>query len=138
MILKLEYMILKILNNIKFLNFLIGHTDKIRELILFKNDLLGSGSWDNIIKIWDINLKACLEIIKVHQSDVYGLDISLSHPFLFLSSSRDNTIRIFNYNNSLQINTLIQFSNKKTEKDLIEFGEQISNEYLYDEGIEDL
>ena len=44
-----------------------------------------------------------------------------------VSSSRDNTIRVFNYNNSLKINTLIQFSNKKTEKDLIEFGEQISN-----------
>ncbi len=128
----------KNLNNIKFLNFLIGHTDKIRELTWFKNDLLGSGSWDNTIRIWDINLKACLEIIKVHQSDVYGLDISPFHPFLFLSSSRDNTIRVFNYNNSLKINTLIQFSNKKTEKDLIEFGEQISNEYLYDKGIEDL
>ena len=126
------------IKNIKFLNFLIGHTDKIRELIWFKNDLLGSGSWDNTIRIWDINIKSCLEIINVHQSDVYGLDISPFHPFLFLSSSRDNTIRVFNYNNSLQINTLIQFSNKKTENDLIEFGEEISNEYLYDEGIEDL
>ena len=127
----------KDIKNIKFINFLIGHTDKIRELSWFKNNLLASGSWDNTIRIWDINLKICLEIIKVHQSDVYGLDISTFHPFLFLTSSRDNTIRVFNYKNSLQIDTLIQFCNKITENDLIEFGEQISNEFLYDEGIED-
>ncbi len=126
------------LKDIKFLTFLLGHSDKVRELIWFKNNILGSGSWDNTIRLWNIKLLICFEIIKGHQSDVYGLDISPIHPFLFLSSSRDNTIRVFNVKNSFKLNSLIEFCNEKNENEIINLGEKITNEFLYDDGIEDL
>ena len=103
------------LKDIKLLTFLLGHSDKVRELIWFKNNILGSGSWDNTIRLRNIKLLICFEIIKGHQSDVYGLDISPIHPFLFLSSSRDNTIRVFNVKNSFKLNSLIEFIMKKMQ-----------------------
>ena len=58
---------------------------------------------------------------------MYMVYISQIHPFLFLSSSRDNTIRVFNVKNSFKLNSLIEFYNEKN-----------ANYFLYDDGIEDL
>ena len=84
--------------------FLLGHTDKIRNVTWFKNDnLLISGSWDGIAFIWDINYYICLSIINKHKSDIYGIDTNIKYPYMFATSSRDCSICIFNYiNNPIQ------------------------------------
>ena len=78
--------------------FLLGHSDKVRNVIWFKDDnILISGSWDGIAFIWDINYFICLSIINHHKSDIYGIDINNKYPYLFATSSRDCSISINSY-----------------------------------------
>ena len=78
--------------------FLYGHTDKVRNVVWFKEEnILISGSWDGLAFIWDINNYICLSIINNHKSDVYGIDTNNINPYLFATSSRDCSIYIFNY-----------------------------------------
>ena len=78
--------------------YLYGHTDKVRNVVWFKNDnILISGSWDGIAFIWDIDHYICLSMINKHKSDVYGIDTNYINPYLFATSSRDCSICVFNY-----------------------------------------
>ena len=78
--------------------FLLGHSDKVRNVVWFKDDnILISGSWDGIAFIWDINYFICLSIINHHKSDIYGIDINNKYPYLFSTSSRDCSISINSY-----------------------------------------
>ena len=85
-------------NNQK-VRFLYGHTDKVRNVVWFKEEnILISGSWDGLAFIWDIEHYICLSIINKHKSDVYGIDTNNINPYLFATSSRDCSICVFNYN----------------------------------------
>ena len=97
----------------KNINFLIGHSNKIRTIKFFNENhsLLISGSWDETVRIWNIDLLICVSIIKGHQNHIYGLDICPSHPFLILTSSRDNSIRFWNYLKN-NVNLIIGFENE--------------------------
>ena len=78
--------------------FLYGHTDKVRNVVWFKQDnILISGSWDSVVFIWDIDHYICLSMITKHKSDVYGIDMNNINPYLFATSSRDCSICVFNY-----------------------------------------
>ena len=78
--------------------FLYGHTDKVRNVVWFKQEnILISGSWDGIAFIWDIDHFICLSMITKHKSDVYGIDTNNINPYLFATSSRDCSICVFNY-----------------------------------------
>ena len=78
--------------------FLTGHTNNTRQVLWLPtfNNILISGSWDGIIRIWNVDTVSCIGQIEQHFSDVYGIDISPHHPFLLTSCSRDNSIRFFN------------------------------------------
>ena len=92
--------------------FLLGHTDKVRNVVWFKEEnILISGSWDGLAFIWDINYYICLSIIKNHKSDIYGIDTNIKYPYLFATSSRDCSICIFNYINNPIKNILLYKSN---------------------------
>ena len=54
-----------------------------------------SGSWDGMIKLWDIRSGHCMFTITDHNADVYGISFHPDRPFLFASCSRDTTIRLF-------------------------------------------
>jgi len=100
--------------------FLLGHTDKVRNVVWFKEEnMLISGSWDGIAFIWDINYYICVSIINQHKSDIYGIDTNINYPYLFATSSRDCSIIILNYvNNPIKIISLYK-SNNYNENNLI-------------------
>ena len=99
-----------------------GHTGYVRPL--FWNSevpwFLLSGSWDGTVRAWDIRrgrpervdhaepggggsatplhadqAGACIAVMSDHVADVYGLSAGLERPFLYVSVSRDTTIRQF-------------------------------------------
>jgi WD40 repeat protein len=88
------------LNKSQKANFLCGHTNKVRQILWFRekeeSNILISGSWDGNIKFWDIDSMSCIYTIFEHYSDVYGLDICHDYPYLLISTSRDNSIRFWN------------------------------------------
>jgi F-box/WD-40 domain protein MET30 len=55
--------------------------------------LLASGSWDKVIKIWQIEKGECLNTLVGHDDGISSL-INLNN--LLISSSWDNTIRVWN------------------------------------------
>lgn len=85
--------------------------------------LLLSGSWDGTIRAWDIRRAsgdkadhqltkqnngdgdstlrklvdedACIAVMRDHVADVYGISAEESRPFLYVSASRDTTLRQF-------------------------------------------
>lgn len=74
-----------------------SHTQNVRALA-FIPDIpfaLLSGSWDAMIKMWDIRNGNHLWTITDHCSDVYGITLHPSRPFVFSSCSRDTSIRTF-------------------------------------------
>lgn len=137
--------------------FLIGHTNNVRQ-ILWMNELsrlLISGSWDGTTRIWNIDLMICVGLISEHHSDVYGMDISPNHPFLLVTTSRDNSIRFWNYVKN-PIEYVLYFDNKSKfdiykkyptllsllgqcdESDVISKAEQIANFFFYHDNTKEL
>jgi WD40 repeat protein len=53
-----------------------------------------SGSWDCKIKVWDIRNGSLFENDE-HIADVYGIASHPERPFVYISSSRDTTLRIW-------------------------------------------
>ncbi len=74
-----------------------SHTGNVRALAFLPEITwcLISGSWDSLIKLWDIRNGNCMYTITDHNSDVYGITLHPARPFLFASCSRDTTIRLF-------------------------------------------
>ena len=100
--------------------FLLGHTDKVRNVVWFKEEnFLISGSWDGIAFIWDINYFICLSIINRHKSDVYGIDINNQYPYLFATCSRDCSICISNYDKNPIQNIFLYKNHNINENNLI-------------------
>ena len=91
--------------------FLYGHTDKVRNVVWFKQEnILISGSWDGLAIIWDIEHYICLSIINKHKSDIYGIDTNNINPYLFATSSRDCSICIFNYDINIIEHIIIYYN----------------------------
>ena len=72
--------------------------------------MLISGSSDGTSRIWNTKYMICMGLISGHHSDVYGIDICPNHPFLLITSSRDNSIRFWNYVKN-PIEFIINFKN---------------------------
>ena len=57
--------------------------------------MLISGSWDSIIKIWDIRNATCVHTLSDHNADIYGITSSSDRPFIVVTCSRDTTLRFW-------------------------------------------
>lgn len=53
------------------------------------------GSWDSTIRCWDWRSESVLYTCTQHHSDVYGLSIHSSCPWMLASASRDSTLRLW-------------------------------------------
>jgi len=70
-----------------------GHTDKVSVLAWCPSlQRLYSGSWDNTIRVWDLERKRCVGCYVGHTESVYGLCVS---PEIVISGSFDRTLRIW-------------------------------------------
>jgi WD40 repeat protein len=120
--------------------FLKGHKHNTRHAVWLSDipNILVTGSWDGVIRIWNVDSASCVAEITEHYSDVYGIDISPDHPYLLTSSSRDNSIRFWNlmgFSNKF-IDSIINFTNEsyvddiiKKNMDLITRADTISNKF---------
>lgn len=75
---------------------LVGHTSNVRAICWSDEDvnLLLTGSWDSTIRVWDCWTGEC-QVINHHAADVYAITSHPNRPFVFVSSSRDTTIRMW-------------------------------------------
>lgn len=99
-----------------------GHTSNVRPLHWNSEVpwLLLSGSWDGTVRAWDVRRAgigqprgpppsaggaahpfdtddngACIAVMNDHVADVYGISAAPGRPFLYISVSRDTTLRQF-------------------------------------------
>lgn len=71
-----------------------GHTSHVLSLDVLQNGYLVSGSWDNIIKIWNINDGTLTATLNQHTDHVRSLVVLYNGNLV--SGSIDRTIKIFN------------------------------------------
>jgi len=74
-----------------------AHNDKIVSLIELYNGLIATGSYDNTIKIWDINSQQCLKTINETGNVLCLLEFV---PGRILSGTDENVIHLWDINNS--------------------------------------
>lgn len=87
-----------------------GHTDNVRGLAWnYEIPYIAiSGSWDGTLRVWDtrydfcskitnfhIRNGSCMSTIHEHYADIYGISSHRSRPFVYISSSRDSTVRMW-------------------------------------------
>ncbi len=75
-----------------------GHEQNVRAL-LWNTEipwLLLSGSWDATIRVWDTRKNECIFVTSDHYADVYGITSHPQRPFMYVSCSRDTSLRFWN------------------------------------------
>ena len=76
---------------------LIGHSDLIKTLFVYTNDILASGSCDNTIKLWNTTTMQLIQTLQGHTACINAL---LSFKYLdlnyLISGSADATVKIWN------------------------------------------
>ena len=77
-----------------------GHNDKIVSLIKLHTGNLASGSYDNTIRIWDLEKNECKLVIK---EEGYILCLLEFLPNFILTGLSDNKIKLYQINDSYQL-----------------------------------
>ena len=80
-----------------------GHTNFVRP-ICWHNEIpwiLISGGWDANLKVWNTLTSVCIHTSIDHHSDIYAINSHPLKPNLFITGSRDNSIRLWNFKNLL-------------------------------------
>jgi WD40 repeat protein len=73
-----------------------GHTNIVLCIQLVTDTILCSGSWDNTIKVWNLDTNTCIKTLHGHQDRVYCIRV-LSRSVI-ISASHDKTIKVWNIN----------------------------------------
>ena len=90
-----------LINNLSFQKRIIGHFDSISTMIIdHTNQLLITGSIDSLIKIWKIPEILLISSFSAHNDSIICLSIHPKNIYL-LSTSKDNTICLFNLLNGI-------------------------------------
>jgi FOG: WD40 repeat len=74
-----------------------GHTNNVRAIV-WNTELpwlLLSGAWDSTICMWDLRDKKCIHVANEHHADVYGIASHPERPFVYVSCSRDTSVRFW-------------------------------------------
>ncbi|HLK55897.1 MAG TPA: TIR domain-containing protein, partial [Chthonomonadaceae bacterium] len=87
-------------------NILKGHTNWVRGVALSSDGLRAvSGSYDNTVRVWDLQTGRCIATLKGHTGTVYGVALS-SDGLRVVSGSYDNTVRVWDLQTRRCIATL--------------------------------
>lgn len=57
--------------------------------------IIFSGSWDSKLRVWNALSGTCIHIIHEHHADIYVIEASNMRPNLFVTCSRDISIRFW-------------------------------------------
>ena len=61
------------MDNGKIIDVLIGHLSSVRTLWVINDNMIAYGSFDKIIKIWNINTKQCIKTLEGYICNVTGI-----------------------------------------------------------------
>ena len=82
------------------------HEDSVNSVAFNHNGtLLASGSWDNTIKLWNLETKTEIATLKGHKNLVTSVAFNYNGTLL-ASGSEDNTIKLWNLEKKTEIATL--------------------------------
>ncbi|RHZ18162.1 hypothetical protein DYB37_004279 [Aphanomyces astaci] len=83
--------------------------------------LLLSGSWDGTIRIWDVERRECCVVVSDHLADVYGIATHPQAPSVFVSCSRDTTVRFWGLTTSatdqVVLRTMLQMTSESSSRE---------------------
>ncbi len=105
-----------------------GHTGSVATLLKLTNQFLASGSYDNSIKIWNIETGQLIRTLQGHSDYVVSLSLIEASGFL-ASASWDETIKIWNYDTGECIITITGHTNKVVALVLIQNNILVSGSY---------
>lgn len=97
------------------LRVLRGHRSNVRALGWNHEheDVLQSGSWDSVIKVWNARKGVCVQNVNGHVLDVYTVVAHPKRPFTYVSTSRDTTIRTWEMEGifvNIRMRVIMEFS----------------------------
>lgn len=98
-----------------FIGNMSGHGDVVSNLMKHQTKLsvIASGSYDGIIKIWDISRRKCLRTIQAHNSMVKSMCISRLNSNHFFSVDSNSNIKKWRYFGRDQLNILTNMTKGK-------------------------
>lgn len=80
-----------------------GHKFKVGPINFSKNNnYLISASWDNSVRVWDIDSFKCIKVLKGHEDNVWACDIS-SDNNLIASASLDRQFKIWDFKSGKEL-----------------------------------
>lgn len=87
-----------------------GHTSDVRSIVAIGTDRIATGSWDHMIKIWELSSGECVQTLEGHEDYVYALCIANNNTLL-VSGSNDNTIRVWDLTTGICVRIIREHSN---------------------------
>ena len=86
-------------DNKKELYTLVGHEKTVCTMIKISEDKIVSGSYDNLIKIWDMNSHSCEYTLYGHDTTVFAVLLLQDGKLVSGSGSRDRALKIWDLEN---------------------------------------
>ena len=111
--------------------FLEGQESPIIQIVFLIDETLLSGARNGTIGIWDIQKLQLKYKINGHIGDIFCISSFNKHPFLFITSGNDCSIKFWNLNYKINLEKLLQID-RKNLKEI----EKIIKYYFYEEDID--
>lgn len=79
-----------------------GHRDQVTDLVfLDSSKKLVSSSKDKFVRVWDLEMQHCIQIVSGHHSEVWSLDVDPNERFL-VTGSADPELRFYHIRNEIE------------------------------------
>ena len=89
---------------------LLGHEKSICCIIKISPDIIATSSYDNSIKVWDLNKKDCEFTLYGHDSPVFCILILRDGRLISGSGSKDKALKVWNLDKKICVQTLVLHS----------------------------
>ena len=97
-----------------------GHTHNVRALA-WSHELPWlalSGSWDGTLRLWDTRSCEGVAVLRDHHADIYAITAHPLRPSIFISTSRDTTMRTWCLDDALAFALLPLLLNQPLSRDI--------------------